>query len=234
MIGIGIDIGKALWNAYIKYRDEKKFLDLFRMLVKMMEMPNDEFAQKLLDEFIPHAIKNTKGWKKEDRIKKKIVKFCISIPNALKESNYDDAFPELWDKKKEILVKWQYYDNIGIDKLREIFSQQLKEIETEIKSVDKTTIHDVDVKINKYIEAHPLNKEIQKFPMTEQEFNHKNIVNYVRNNFISESGITMELFTVDDYYLNNYINEAFNEIIPKDIYIKDVAGLKWNMEEDDF
>jgi len=234
VIGIGIDIGKALWNAYTRYRKEKKFFDLFRMIVKIMRLSNDDFAQKLFDDFIPHAIKNTKGKKKEEKIKRKIAKFCVSIPNAIKASNYEDVFPELIEKKRLLLLKLHEYENMDFEELKQKFSEKVKEIELEIKLPDETTLRDVDSKIESYVKSHPLIREFQEYPKKEESYNHQTFVKHVRNNFIHESGITMEFFTGDEYYIHNYITGTFNEIIPRNVNIKNVAGLRWDEEQEDY
>ena len=205
------DIGKLLWTSYVKYRTENKSLDLFRILVKLKDLPAKKFAETIFDEFVPHVLKNRR---KEDKIRRKIAKFCISIPTILNENNYEDSFPNLGSKKKELLNKLKEYEEMSVPSIRIKFARKEEEIGKIVRLPDDTSLDDVKVKMVDYVRAHPLEKEVAPIIKPDAPIDRNAVIQQVSSNFFEKTGVKTNYDTPDQFYINNYVSSAINDLVP--------------------
>lgn len=219
-VSIGFEIakiiGKWLWNAYKTKKKEKRDLDFFITLISVSDLPPKEFVENTLDKFMPFAIRKVKSIEK---IRRRIAKFSIIIPNVIEGSIYKEFFPDLREIKKELIQKLRDYSKLDFEELQEKFSQEIEEIGESIKVNEEVSLKDVDRKYELMIEQEPNKIVVAGFAekiATPQDF--KAVVNESVASFIRVSGYDLELGNIDHNYIlhevTGMVGEYYLEKVP--------------------
>jgi len=85
-------------------KEERNRIDFFRALLLCHSVYAQKFTKNALNAYIPHAVINTK---KEEKLKRNVLKFCIFIPDVIEYSGFIDEFPKMEDIKR-YLFKLNY------------------------------------------------------------------------------------------------------------------------------
>lgn len=208
-----IDIGVKIFNAFIKYWKEKKSLDLFRLLVKVSHLDSEEFVENTLLAMIPTILKKQKN---EDKFKRKLTKICVSIPKVIKEQGYEDVFPDLTEKKKGLFDRLHEFENKSFDEIRELFSENIKELTTSVRSEDGKNLNQIEKETIEYMELHFTDKEQIETKMNNihsiQDYG--TIIYEIKQNFYNQEEIIIN--KQDDYgkYIDGSVTGIMADYLP--------------------